>query len=114
MAARGGDAVEARQGVWSAMTQVVRVTGARSRAPVCAGAFSVRDSTGDGLRTPFTFPARDQFMLQGKAFSRALRGDFALPCGVDDAVAKMRVIDALFRSEKSEQWKIVASYRKIA
>jgi predicted dehydrogenase len=51
-----------------------------------------------------TLPACNQFTLQGEAFSRAIRGDLVLPYGVDDAVQNMRVIDALFRSEKSGRW----------
>ena len=52
-------------------------------------------------------PAADQYTLQGDAFSRAVRGEIALPWGVDDAIANMRVIDALFRSERSERWEAV-------
>jgi len=51
-----------------------------------------------------TLPACDQYTLQGDNFSRAIRGDLLLPYGVDDAVQNMRVIDALFRSEKSGRW----------
>ena len=52
-------------------------------------------------------PAADQYTLQGDAFSRAVRGEITLPWGVDDAIANMRVIDALFRSERSERWEAV-------
>jgi predicted dehydrogenase len=51
-----------------------------------------------------TFPPCDQYTLQGEAFSRAVRGEIALPYGVEDAVRNMRLIDALFRSEKSGRW----------
>ena len=44
------------------------------------------------------------YTLQGDAFSRAIRGEIALPYGVEDAIANMRVIDALFESEKSGGW----------
>jgi predicted dehydrogenase len=54
-----------------------------------------------------TLPACDQYTLQGEAFSRAIRGEIDLPYGVEDAVANMRVIDALFRSEKSGRWEEV-------
>jgi predicted dehydrogenase len=54
-----------------------------------------------------TLPACDQYTLQGEAFSRAVRGEIDLPYGVEDAVANMRVIDALFRSEKSSRWEEV-------
>jgi predicted dehydrogenase len=55
-----------------------------------------------------TLPPSDQYQLQGEAFSRAVRGEIGLPYGIEDAIANMRVIDALFRSERSEQWEDVA------
>jgi predicted dehydrogenase len=54
-----------------------------------------------------TLPACDHYTLQGEAFSRAIRGEIALPYGIDDAVMNMRVIDALFKSEKSAAWEEV-------
>jgi len=63
---------------------------------------------GTGIVTE-TLPASDQYMLQGESFSRAVRGEIALPYGVEDAIANMRVIDALFRSEHSGRWEAVAS-----
>jgi predicted dehydrogenase len=62
---------------------------------------------GGGIVTE-TLPESDQYQLQGEAFSRAVRGDIALPYGVEDAIANMRVIDALFRSEHSGKWEAVA------
>jgi predicted dehydrogenase len=49
-------------------------------------------------------PKADQYQLQGEAFSRAVRGKQKLAWGVEDAILQMRVIDALFRSEKSAAW----------
>src|SRR6185436_17265608 len=46
----------------------------------------------------------DQYQLQGEAFSRAVRGGQKLSHGVEDAILQARVIDALFRSEKSGNW----------
>jgi predicted dehydrogenase len=63
---------------------------------------------GTGIVTE-TLPESDQYMLQGEAFSRAVRGEIALPYGVDDAIANMRVIDALFRSERSGTWEAIAA-----
>ena len=63
---------------------------------------------GAGIVTE-TIAESDQFLLQGEAFSRAVRGEAPLPYGLDDAVANMRVIDALFRSEKSGQWETMGS-----
>ncbi len=58
---------------------------------------------GAGVQTQ-TLPESDQYMLQGDAFSRAVRGEIDLPYGIEDAVRGMRVIDALFRSETSGRW----------
>jgi predicted dehydrogenase len=49
-------------------------------------------------------PKADQYQLQGEAFSRAVRGKGKLDWGVEDAILQMRIIDALFRSEKSGAW----------
>lgn len=49
----------------------------------------------------------DQYTLQGDAFSRAVRGEIALPYGIDDAICNMRVLDALYRSGQSEGWESV-------
>ena len=61
---------------------------------------------GSGIHTE-TLPEADQYQLQAEAFSRLVRGEPAQSFGVDDAIAQMRVIDALFRSEKSERWEVV-------
>ena len=49
-------------------------------------------------------PACNMYGLQGDAFARAVRGEAALGWGVEDAIANMRVIDALFASERSGGW----------
>jgi predicted dehydrogenase len=54
-------------------------------------------------------PASDQYQLQGEAFSRAVRGEVAWPYGLEDAIANMRVVDALFRSETSGAWESVGA-----
>jgi predicted dehydrogenase len=61
---------------------------------------------GTGIVTE-TLPEADQYQLQGEAFSRAVRGETPLPHGVDDAIANMRVLDALFRSEQSGRWEAI-------
>jgi predicted dehydrogenase len=62
----------------------------------------------DGSSTQVeTLPASDQYELQGEAFSRAVRGEIELPYGVDDAIRNLRIIDALFRSERSGRWEAV-------
>ncbi len=66
-----------------------------------------RSPDGSGIEIE-TLPESDQYQLQGEAFSRAVRGEIALPYGVEDAVANMHAIDALFRSERSGRWEAVA------
>ena len=61
---------------------------------------------GAGVRTEVV-PESDQYMLQGEAFSRAVRGEISLPYGIDNAIHGMRAIDALFRSETSRKWEEV-------
>ncbi|ALA19164.1 MULTISPECIES: Gfo/Idh/MocA family protein [unclassified Chelatococcus] len=46
----------------------------------------------------------DQYTLQGEAFSRAVRGVAPFAAGIEDAVTNMRILDALYRSAKSEAW----------
>jgi predicted dehydrogenase len=61
---------------------------------------------GSAIRTE-TLAQSDQYMLQGEAFSRAIRGEIELPYGIEDSIRSMRAIDALFRSEKSGRWEEV-------
>jgi predicted dehydrogenase len=62
-----------------------------------------RDLSGSGRETEEFIPA-DQYRLQGDAFSRAILEGTKLEFPIEDAVANMRVIDALFRSERSGTW----------
>jgi predicted dehydrogenase len=59
---------------------------------------------GDASAKPIKLPKVDQYQLQGEIFSRAVRGKEKIAFGVEDAILQMRVIDALFRSEKSGAW----------
>ena len=65
------------------------------------------DSTGDltfsGI-TMETFPASDQYTLQGDAFARAVCENTDVPVPLEDSIANMAVIEAIFRSGKSGQW----------
>jgi len=66
------------------------------------------DDGGDlfgGTVTTETFPASDQYTLQGDAFSRAVLENTEVPVPVEDAVKNMAVIEALFDSAKSGEWK---------
>ena len=49
-------------------------------------------------------PACDQYTEQAEAFAQAVLGETPLPYGVEDAIKSMRVIDAIFESEKSGGW----------
>lgn len=49
-------------------------------------------------------PACDQYTEQARAFAKTVLGKLPLPYGVEDAIASMRVIDALFASEKTGGW----------
>ena len=49
-------------------------------------------------------PACDQYTIQGDVFSRAIREDSEVPVPLEDALANMKVIDAIFRSARTEQW----------
>jgi len=48
--------------------------------------------------------ARNQYSLMGDAFARAVREDSGVPTPLEDAIANMRVIDAIFRSAESRDW----------
>ena len=61
------------------------------------------DLFGGGARME-EFPVCDQYALQGDAFSRAILDKGSLPYPIEDAIANMRVIDALFRSARSGSW----------
>lgn len=52
-------------------------------------------------------PAADQYTEQAEAFALAVLGEKPLPWGIDDAIASMKVIDAVFASEKSGGWATV-------
>jgi len=59
---------------------------------------------GDRSAEAIDFPVVDQYTLQGDNFSAAVRGARDVPVSVEDAVANMAVIDALFRSADSGRW----------
>ena len=52
-------------------------------------------------------PACDQYTEQAEAFALAVLGEQPLPWGVEDAIASMKVLDAIFASEKSGGWATV-------
>jgi predicted dehydrogenase len=50
------------------------------------------------------FPVTDQYTVQGDAVSRAILGGAPLEFPLEDAVANMRVIDAVFRAAETGGW----------
>jgi predicted dehydrogenase len=57
-----------------------------------------------GAREELQTPAADHYVLQGEAFSRAILEDTPVPTPLEDAVANMSVIDAIFRSHELGRW----------
>jgi len=62
-----------------------------------------RDVFGSGIET-LTFGTCDQYQVQGELFSRAILEDAPVPIPLEDALANMRVIEAVFRSAESGGW----------
>ena len=51
-----------------------------------------------------TLPASDQYTEQAENFALAILGRKSLPYGIEDAIQNMRILDALFQSERSGAW----------
>lgn len=59
----------------------------------------------DGGRVEWCeFPVCDQYTIQGDLFSRSVRENTEQPVPLEDALANMAVIDAVFRSAESGRW----------
>ena len=52
-------------------------------------------------------PACNQYTIQGDLFAQAIMNDTPVPTPIEDAVANMRVIEAIVRSGKSGSWEAV-------
>ena len=59
---------------------------------------------GSGITTE-SFPVLDQYTLQGDAFSKAVLEGGEVPVPIEDAIKNMAVIDAIFDSAASGEWK---------
>jgi predicted dehydrogenase len=57
---------------------------------------------------PIEFPAVDQYSLQADRFADAVRGVGEVPVSLEDAIANMAVIDAVFRSADTNCWETPA------
>lgn len=55
------------------------------------------------------FPICDQYTLQGDLFSQAILNDTPVPTPLGDAVANMRVIEAVFASSRTGGWVTVTA-----
>jgi predicted dehydrogenase len=67
----------------------------------------VIDESGDlggGGITSETFPACNQYTLQGDAFAKAVFENTEVPVPIEDSIKNMTVIDAIFKSAVSGQW----------
>ena len=51
-----------------------------------------------------SFPICDQYTIQGDLLSKAILNDTNVPTPLEDAVANMKVIDAIVQSAKSGSW----------
>jgi predicted dehydrogenase len=65
-----------------------------------------RDLVGGGIESE-TFEPVDQYTLQGDRFGEAVRGRGAVPVPLEDAIANMAVLDALFRAADTGRWERV-------
>ena len=55
-----------------------------------------------------TFEICDQYTIQGDLFSLAVINDTPVPTPLEDAVANMKVIEALVESGRSGKWVEIA------
>lgn len=58
----------------------------------------------DGVTEEIVFDITDQYGLQGEAMSLAILNDTPVPTPLEDAVANMRVIDAIVESGRKNAW----------
>jgi predicted dehydrogenase len=63
--------------------------------------------TDRGLLRREILPAVDQYTEEAEAFALAVLGERRNEYGVEDAITQMKVLDAIFRSEKSGAWEDV-------
>lgn len=61
------------------------------------------DVGGSGIKAE-SIPACDQYTIQGDVFSKAIRENGQVPVPLEDAIANMAVIDAVFRAAESGKW----------
>jgi predicted dehydrogenase len=64
--------------------------------------------TADGARELLS-PAADHYRLMGEAFAEAALAGTQVPTPLEDALANMRVIDAVFESGRTGEWAALSS-----
>ncbi len=91
--------------VWGADARLI-VPVPYNAQPDVPNVFAVNDGSQlDGSSAElFAMDVSDQYTRMSEDFSRAILGEIPLPYGLDDARANMRIIDALFHSEKTGAW----------
>jgi predicted dehydrogenase len=62
-----------------------------------------RDLVGGGAEV-IELPVCNQYRLQGEMFSKAVRGQGQLAMTLEDSIANMKVLDALFATEETGGW----------
>jgi predicted dehydrogenase len=62
-----------------------------------------------GKTADIVFPVCDQYAIQGDLFSLAVRNGTPVPTPIEDAVANMRVIEAVIESHRTACWTAIAS-----
>jgi predicted dehydrogenase len=65
------------------------------------------NNTDRGLLRREIIPATNQYTEEAENFALAVLGEQPNAYGVEDAITQMRVLDAIFRSEKSGGWENV-------
>lgn len=66
---------------------------------------STGDLSGSGIVTE-TFPAQDQYTMQGEAFAKAVREGSDVPVSLEDSIGNMATIEAVFSSALTNQWAV--------
>jgi predicted dehydrogenase len=62
-----------------------------------------KDVFGSSITTE-AIPTCDQYTIQGDAFSKAIREGTEVPVPLEDAIANMAVIEAIFKSADTKRW----------
>lgn len=94
----------------SESSQRVSVSGSKGRMTIrypfyqpddCLARITV---TCDGVDEVIEFPECDQYVFEVDAFANAIVNDLPVPTPLSDALANMKVIDAIFVSHKNQTW----------